>query len=382
MLTRRHLLQNIARGALASPFLATSVGASGVGTDYDVIVIGAGIAGLTVAQRLSQLGPDIKVLVMEGRDRIGGRVESVRHEQFGRHSELGAWYLQPAAGLAWPPIDMLGLQAETMGEHVTLKPGMSSMAQSLAGASAGRVQLNSLVREIFWREGLVGINYGNRGLAGSVTARRLVMTMPAPVLLKFAASMTPTLPERKRRALSALKHRPAVSMSMLFPVNKARLKDGKNQWLEESSSSRLRAFRSLDTGDLLLEAQLYDTRAEALVGQSESLQMNLALRAFAPVLEQTPALDDARWSRFADWLSDPLSLGASPIDTKSSIATALRGGLEDTVFFAGDSTVETGIAGSVHGAYASGLHAAAEVAASLGVSESSSDPNEPILQLL
>ena len=38
---------------------------------HDVVVIGAGLAGLTAASELSGMGFD--VVVLEGRDRVGGR---------------------------------------------------------------------------------------------------------------------------------------------------------------------------------------------------------------------------------------------------------------------------------------------------------------------
>jgi oxygen-dependent protoporphyrinogen oxidase len=44
---------------------------------YDVIVVGAGIAGLTAAERVGS-NTDLRVLVLEAQDRIGGRVRSRR----------------------------------------------------------------------------------------------------------------------------------------------------------------------------------------------------------------------------------------------------------------------------------------------------------------
>jgi monoamine oxidase len=40
--------------------------------DYDAIVVGAGLAGLTAARALKAGG--LNVIVLEGRDRLGGRM--------------------------------------------------------------------------------------------------------------------------------------------------------------------------------------------------------------------------------------------------------------------------------------------------------------------
>lgn len=57
----------------------------------DTIVIGAGLAGLTAAQRLSQAGK--RVVVLEARDRVGGRTQSV--ELAGDTIDLGGQWIGP-----------------------------------------------------------------------------------------------------------------------------------------------------------------------------------------------------------------------------------------------------------------------------------------------
>lgn len=66
ILNRRALI-----GGLAASSLATHVFAGTV-TDTDVIIIGAGVAGIAAARQLKTAG--IRTLILEARDRIGGRV--------------------------------------------------------------------------------------------------------------------------------------------------------------------------------------------------------------------------------------------------------------------------------------------------------------------
>ena len=63
---------------------------------YDVVVVGAGMAGLTAARALAEAG--LKVLVVEAQDRIGGRIWT-RH--VGDEAiELGAEFLHDRHGLS------------------------------------------------------------------------------------------------------------------------------------------------------------------------------------------------------------------------------------------------------------------------------------------
>ncbi len=62
--------------------------------DHDVIVIGAGIAGLTAASELSSRGYRVKVL--EARERVGGRVWSADFQ--GQTVDLGAQWLEGTLG--------------------------------------------------------------------------------------------------------------------------------------------------------------------------------------------------------------------------------------------------------------------------------------------
>jgi monoamine oxidase len=57
----------------------------------DILIIGAGAAGLMAAYRLSTSGK--KVIVLEARNRTGGRIHTISHESFFKHAELGAEFI-------------------------------------------------------------------------------------------------------------------------------------------------------------------------------------------------------------------------------------------------------------------------------------------------
>jgi len=61
----------------------------------DVIVIGAGMAGLAAAHELTRAG--LQVAILEARDRIGGRVHTVRDPSLNYPVELGAEFVHGLA---------------------------------------------------------------------------------------------------------------------------------------------------------------------------------------------------------------------------------------------------------------------------------------------
>jgi len=73
---------------------------------HDVVVVGAGMAGLTAARALAEAG--LKVLVVEAQDRIGGRILT-RH--VGDEAiELGAEFIHGGPAELWALIDEAGLE--------------------------------------------------------------------------------------------------------------------------------------------------------------------------------------------------------------------------------------------------------------------------------
>jgi monoamine oxidase len=90
---------------------------------HDVIVVGAGMAGLTAARALAEAG--LKVLVVEAQDRIGGRIWT-RH--VGDEAiELGAEFIHGRPPELWALIEEAGLETyERGGSQVCFEDGALS----------------------------------------------------------------------------------------------------------------------------------------------------------------------------------------------------------------------------------------------------------------
>ncbi|QLE55635.1 NAD(P)/FAD-dependent oxidoreductase [Nostoc sp. TCL26-01] len=162
----------------------------------DIIVIGAGIAGLVCAQQLSQAG--YSVLVVEKSRGLGGRVATRRlHETLADH---GACYLKPKGELFTSLVELLcdrqilkvwtdqvhefhpdsGLFTPDLAYRYVAPGGMSAIAKFLAQNL--QILLNQRVTEI----NLTGNKTWRLTLESSnevLTAKALVVAIPAPQAL-------------------------------------------------------------------------------------------------------------------------------------------------------------------------------------------------------
>jgi monoamine oxidase len=104
---------------------------------YDVLVIGAGMAGLTAARALAENG--LKVLVVEAQDRIGGRIWT-RH--IGNEAiELGAEFIHGRPPELWALIAEAGLETyEREGAQVCFEDGSLSDCSGEMGTVFERLE--------------------------------------------------------------------------------------------------------------------------------------------------------------------------------------------------------------------------------------------------
>lgn len=149
---------------------------------YDVVVVGAGVAGLTAARELQKKG--VKVALVEARDRLGGRVET-DHTTFSAPFDVGAhWFHQEE-----PDQNPLGRWARQQGIATEADPNRMK-------TGPGPDQSSTLLRQYQKQEQLWQDPRGDRPLSElpSVTgpwskeARNLLGPLSVGVELSEASS--------------------------------------------------------------------------------------------------------------------------------------------------------------------------------------------------
>ena len=92
-------------------------GREGGGDALDVVVVGAGVAGLAAARALADGG--LRVRVLEARDRVGGRIHTRRVPGCALPIELGAEFIHGTPGELFDLADQAGLATvEASEEHL------------------------------------------------------------------------------------------------------------------------------------------------------------------------------------------------------------------------------------------------------------------------
>lgn len=186
-----------------------------VSPDLDVLVVGAGIAGVALADIVQRAGRSVQVL--EARDRVGGRLLGHRHGDV--RFDLGATWFWPNEPRVQALAARLGLRLHTQhlaGDALFHQPGTAQringnpldttsgrfsdsgqdLVESLANELAQEtVQLGAAVHQINYDESSrhLVVSHG----AGTTTAAHVALALP-PALASAKVVFEPALPERLR----------------------------------------------------------------------------------------------------------------------------------------------------------------------------------------
>lgn len=111
-------------------------------TKSDVIVIGGGVAGLAAAAELARCG--LTVTLLEARNRLGGRIFTVRPPDWKRPIELGAEFIHEGNPAFWRRVRQFHLQPQRIvPRHWQLTPeGLQPLADVAKRVAAVTAQID------------------------------------------------------------------------------------------------------------------------------------------------------------------------------------------------------------------------------------------------
>lgn len=432
--------------------------------DADAIVIGAGAAGLSAAGALGAGG--LRVVVLEARERVGGRILSRPTDRSAIAIELGAEFVHgpapettavlraiggtavEAGGRSWTrgPDGMLHPEDDAAldramklvrSAHTHLgdvsvdaylcewardpeRSGAAAAAREFVegfdAADPALASVHGIAHE--WRSAVDGFStrpiggyapivaelrrrcvavgvrirlatvvthvaYGTQGIAvraadGSIVrARGAVATVPVGVLhcepddrgIRF----DPPLPAATARALAGIAMGDVAKVVLRFHAAFwERLDDGRYRdaaFFRDPGGPFQTYWTQMPLHGESVVAWLGGPRATHALARGRDALVAEALHRFGTLLGAPEAAQHAfADGALHDWSADPYARGAySYLRVGAGRArTALTEPVADTLWFAGEATVDDGSSGTVDGAIASGLRAAAQVRAALG----------------
>lgn|GEM_PF-1063673 len=178
----------------------------------EIIILGAGLAGLTLAYQLKKSGID--ALVLEARDRIGGRIHTI--ENGGTTLELGAtWFADKHVNLINLLIELgiekieqaygkYGIYELADGEKqlfemppqpeatYRVKGGTSTLINAFFKTlDSAQIQLDQIIREVNYQGGLFRIQTEKKE---QYLSQYLISTLP-PTLMVNSIVFSPNLPD-------------------------------------------------------------------------------------------------------------------------------------------------------------------------------------------
>jgi len=269
---------------------------------------------------------------------------NIEHENAGSAADTSTYWFD--SDLAFP------------GQEVIFPNGYNTITKHLANGL--EILMGTTVTEVAWNPNGVSVTT-NRGV---FEADNVVITLPLGVLKANKVRFNPGLPATKQKAIQAL------GMGLLnkcflrfprvfWPADRDWLRSigsVPGLWAEWVSYTRplgmpiLVGFNAADVGR---EVETWSDRktVDSAMGTLRRIYGN--------------GIPDPVGYQITRWAADPFSLGSysfNALGSRPAMRDDLAKSIDNRVFFAGEAT-DRNYFGTVHGAYLSGLRAAAEISA-------------------
>jgi monoamine oxidase len=244
------------------------------------------------------------------------------------------------------------------------------------------LHLKTAVDEISWRRGQVNLTLHDQSATRTVSAARVVVSLPLGVLQARsgetgAVQFVPALPAEKLAALQNLEMGKVIRVTLCFrerfwadlhPPNGSQPKSLANLSFLLSRDEWFPTWWTWMPEELpIIVAWAPFPSADRLSGKAEGFAVDKSLETLSRLLKVDKSQIAAQLASAYthDWQSDPWSRGAySYVKVGGDNAERDLGlPVEDTLFFAGEATDDTGNNGTVNGALASGKRVAREIIA-------------------
>uniref|UniRef100_A0A4W3HST3 Lysine demethylase 1B n=1 Tax=Callorhinchus milii TaxID=7868 RepID=A0A4W3HST3_CALMI len=336
-----------------------------------VIVVGAGAAGLAAARQLQNFG--IKVMVLEARDRIGGRVwdDYSLGVTVGKGAQIVngcinnpiALMCEQVSARSWDHNEFF---AQFAGDHSLFTAGYSSVINKLSDGLD--IQLNAPVQSIDYSGDDIRIGTASGMLW---TSQKVLVTVPLALLQRNIIKFYPPLPEKKLKAINSLGQGIIEKIALQFPYkfweNKIQGADFFGHIPPTPEKRGLfGVFYDMDPhGEHCVLMSVISGDAVVLIRDLQDKQVvELCMNVLRELFKEQEVPDPIRYF-VTHWSKDPWSqMAYSFVKTGGSgeAYDIMAEDLQGKVFFAGEAT-NRHFPQTVTGAYLSGVREASKIAA-------------------